>query len=249
MVPKVKIVLGKLKDYFDFLEYLILDDNFFINRIIFEYPEIENILKNSKNKKKDLKLFFKNIEKEKKDELIEAVNKTKEIWDNLNDDFMKAFEEIHEIKWNKKDEKIIGIITLNPICPIDIKHKSFDLFYRFNEKEIIDVFLHEISHFIFFKKFKEIYSKVNDHEFESPHLIWKISEIMPGIILQDERIQKIYENKKLSVYDNIKKIRINNRLILDILQDFYDNKESFKDFVIKSYDFIKNNQKEFEKQF
>ena len=109
--------------------------------------------------------------------------------------------------------------------------------------------MHEISHFIFFEKLKEVYPKINPDEFEYPNLIWKMSEIMPGIILQDKKIQEIFQNRKLSVYDNIEKIKIKDRLILNILQDFYDKRKNFEDFIKKSYDFIKANKKEFEKQF
>mgnify|MGYP007055463138 CR=1 FL=1 len=42
---------------------------------------------------------------------------------------------------------------------------------------------------------------------------------------------------------------IKNKLILDILQDFYDERKDFEDFIKKSYKFIKVNREEFEKQF
>jgi|APSaa5957512576_1039674.scaffolds.fasta_scaffold00187_47 hypothetical protein len=249
MIPKVNIVFGKVEDYFGILKYFILSENMFREDILSHYPGLKEILENSKNKKKDLKIFFENFEKENKKKLIEMVQKTKNLWLPLNNKLMKAFEEIHEIKWTKKHEIFNVRITLNPVCPRFLQYNAFDIFYKFDEKNIIDTFLHEISHFIFFEKLKEVYPKINPKEFEEPHLIWKMSEMMPGIILQDKKIQDIFQNKELSVYDNIKKLKIKDKLILDILQDFYDNKKDFEDFIKKSYTFVKENQIEVEKQF
>ena len=249
MIPKVNIVLGEVKDYFGVLEYFILSDNMFRKRSLSQYPKLQEILKKSKNEKEDLKIFFENFEKENKDKLVEVVEKAKRLWLPLNDKIMKALENINEIKWTKGHENFNARITLSPVCPRYLEYNAFDIFYKFDEKNIIDTFLHEISHFIFFEKLKEVYPKINPEEFEHPHLVWKMSEIMPGIILQDKKIQEIFQNKKLSVYDNIKKIKIKDKLILDILQGFYDERKDFEDFIKKSYNFIKTNREEFEKQF
>ena len=197
MIPKVNIVLGKVKDYFGILELLILSDNMFRERGLSQYPKLKEILKKSRNEKVDLKIFFENFEKENKDKLIEVVEKTKKLWFPLNDKIMKALEEINEIKWTKKHKDFNARITLSPVCPRYLEYSAFDVFYKDNKKNIIDTFLHEISHFIFFEKLKEIYPKIKPEEFKYPHLIWKMSEIMPGIILQDKKIQEIFQNKEL----------------------------------------------------
>jgi len=249
MIPKVNIIIGELSDYIDILESFLLHDNMFRKRALSEYPKLKDILKNSNNKQKDLKIFFNQFEKENKDKLIKRAEKIKKLWFPLNDKIMRSFEEINEIKWTKKHEGFIARITLNPVCPRYLENNTFDVFYKSNDTEILDTFLHEISHFIFFEKIKEVYPKIDPKEFEFPHLVWKMSEMIPGIILQDKKIQNIFENKKLSVYDNIKKIKIEDKFILDILQNFYENRINFEDFIKKSYTFIKENKEEFEKQF
>ncbi|HDL02413.1 MAG TPA: hypothetical protein ENH20_01100 [Candidatus Pacearchaeota archaeon] len=249
MIPKVNIIQGKVKDYIGVLEIVILSDNMFKERSLARYPKLKEILKKSKNKKEDLILFFENFEKENKDKLIGSSEKIKKAWAPLNDRIMNILEEIHEIKWTKKHSNFTARFTLSPVQPRYLDYNTFDIFYKDSKKEIIDTFLHELSHFIFFEKLKEVYPKINSKEFEQPHLIWKMSEIMPGIILQDKKIQNIFKNKKLSVHDNIKKIRIGKKLILDILQDFYNKRKDFKDFIKKSYSFIKEYQEEIDKQF
>jgi len=248
MIPKVNIILGKVNDYFGILELLFLDDNMFKERSFSQYPKLKEILKKSKNKEEDLKLFFENFYRENENKLIEITEKIKKSWLPLNDEVMKTLEEIHEIKWTKKHSEFNVRIVLSPVNSRYLNYSAFDVFYRDDKKEIIDTFLHEISHFIFFEKLKKIYPKTNPKEFEHPHLIWKMSEIMPGIILQDKRIQHIFKNKKLSVYNSIKKIKIGKNTILSILQGFYNKRKSFEDFIKKSYEFIKKHQEEIDQQ-
>ncbi|MDD3263835.1 MAG: hypothetical protein PHT94_02985 [Candidatus Nanoarchaeia archaeon] len=249
MIPKIKISIEKIDEYKELLEFVFLDDNIFKNSSFYFYPELKEILNNSKNKKKDLFIFFKNYEKQHEVELKNLSNRLEKLWNKYNDKFMKIFEEINEIKWTNK-RKIFDVkITLSPLCPRFLDENLFYVFYKFDDKKLIEVILHEISHFIFFEKFKEIYPEVDSSNFESPNLIWKFSEIMPGIILQDKRFQDLYKIEEISVYDIIKKIKIKDRLILDIFKEFYEKKENFVDFVIKSYDLIKKNEEEFNSQF
>ncbi|MBT3397910.1 hypothetical protein HOA55_04895 [archaeon] len=249
MIPKVRVVLGEVKDYLGILEYFVLSDNMFRKGCLSQYPKFKEILKKSKNEKEDLRLFFESFNKKNKKKLQKLVEKTKKAWAPLNNKIMKAFEDLHQIKWTKKHSNFTARITLCPVCPRYLEYNAFDVYYRFNEKRIIDTFLHELSHFIFFEKLKKVYPKINSKEFEHPHLIWKMSEVMPGIILQDKKIQEIYKNKEISVYDNIKKIKIEGKLLLEIFQKFYDERNDFESFIKKSYGFIKKHKKEFERQF
>lgn len=59
------------------------------------------------------------------------------------------------------------------------------------------VSLHEILHFIYFEKWKQIFPQTNEKEFECPGLVWELSEMVPPIVLSDERMQKIFRHNPL----------------------------------------------------
>lgn len=103
--------------------------------------------------------------------------------------------------------------------------------------------LHEILHFIWFEKWKEVFPKYDKKEFEGPHLIWKLSEIVPLAVLSDERMQKIFKHKP-SVYREWWTRRIKGKPLLDCIQEIYDNKTSFADFMKKSWAFIETHEKD-----
>ncbi len=50
--------------------------------------------------------------------------------------------------------------------------------------------MHELCHFLFFEKCKEIYPNWKYEDFDSPSLLWYLSEIIIDPILNSEGIQK-----------------------------------------------------------
>ena len=249
MTPKVKIVLGKVDEYFGLLDCIFLQDYEFKEECLSCYDGLKKLLDNSENKEDELRKYFKTIEKNEYKKLNNLTRNLKKLWEPINDKIIKAFEEIHEIKWTEKHKVFIARMVICPISPRYLNYNAFDIAINESEKELLDTILHELSPFIFFEKFKQIYPNTNPEHFESPHLIWKLSEIMPGIILQDKRIQKIFPNKELSVYDSIKKLKLNNKLILKTFKEFYDNKKDFTGFVKKSYEFMQKHKEEINKRF
>ena len=69
------------------------------------------------------------------------------------------------------------------------------------------VAIHEILHFIYFEKWKKVFPKTQEKEFDAPHLVWQLSEMVPGIILNDKRVQNVFKYKfdSYKEYENFKK--------------------------------------------
>jgi hypothetical protein len=156
---------------------------------------------------------------------------------------MQALSEVIEIDWSKDCKNITAWITLNPICPRDIKKRSFDVFFKLTPKKVKEVAVHEILHLIYFEKWKQVFKEYNEKEFDYPHLVWKLSEITPKAIMGDIRIQKAFKHQP-KVYNIWEETKINNKPLLNYIQDFYDNKKDFADFLNKSYEFIKQYKKQ-----
>jgi len=247
--PKVVFEVGKVKDYIDVLEYFILRDGLFVEVFDEKYPDLMKSLKGIKDKEGYIKKYFEKQEEKFLPVMPKVKKDFEELWD-CNDKIMKALEEINEIKWSNKPSKFKARITLNPISPRHLKGRSFDVFFGLPDSLLKTLVLHEISHFIFFEKIKKIYPDIDTQEFEAPYLMWKLSEIIPWIVLKDKRITDIFEPHEIAlVYPFIPKIWIGGKKLLDILQEFYDSRKDSADFVKKSYNFLKLNIKEIDKYF
>lgn len=246
MKPKVKFEVAKVEDYFDVLKVFFLQRE---NKGIYRaFPGLEEKIDNSKDKEKTLFDYFKSKEKELWYRMKEYKRGFEKDWRKYEEKIMAALEEVHETEWDEKFNEFKARITLNPVCPRYLDYNAFDVFYKNELREIKRIILHEVSHFIFFQKLKEIYPNIDKRKFDRPHLIWKFSEMIPSVILGDERIQKIFKHKPL-VYDQIQNTSIQGRKILDYLHEFYNNRKDFEDFVKKSLSFLESNRKELEEQF
>lgn len=241
-MAKVNFVVAELKDYISSLQRL-LDEDWAMGHIFSKYPQLKERLNQSKDKSKTIKSFFSEQEKKFLPVMISEQKGFQDSWDKINDKVFSALEEIHETKFPA--EVFSARVTLNPICPRNLNANRFDIYFGMAHGIMKTVVAHELSHFIFFAKFKEIFPKLKPEERESPNIIWKLSESVPAVIFNDKRILKIFEPVQGAVvYNSITKIDIDGKPLLETLQEFYDKRKSFEDFIRKSYEFFKLHEKE-----
>src|SRR3989344_642932 len=247
-IPRMEFRVGSIKEIFDHL-------HFFLNpkagkwdwskQIYKHYPDLETKIQKVKDKKERKAVeyqFFTEELANKKQELEIQKELFQKEWDKLNNEVMLALSKVLEQDWPEKDKLMIARLSLSPICPRYIKQRIFDVFYK--EKEYMKgVTIHELLHFIYFEKWKKVFPKTKEKEFNSPHLVWKLSEMVPEILLNDKRIQEVFKYHFKS-YKEYRKFKLNNKPLLEYLQEFYNERRDFSDFLIKSWDFINKHKKE-----
>jgi hypothetical protein len=248
-IPKVEFSLAPINKTFPIIHSFLNPEKGDWNwsgRILRNYPQLRNKLKGVKNKKKRKEIeynFFKEIFQKKRTELEKRVKIFQKEWNKINDKVMIVLSEIVEQEWPKNDKQISARVSMNPICPRFIKQRTFDVFYKQTPKFMESVAIHEIFHFIYFEKWKKVFPKTKEKEFDCPRLVWHLSEMVPGIILNDKKVQKIFKYK-FGSYDIYEKHKLNGKPVLYYLQRFYNNKSDFADFLKKSWKFVKKYEKE-----
>lgn len=217
--------------------------------ILNRYPELDKKLKNIKNKSKRkgiTRAFFKKFIINNKILLERRARLFQKEWDKINDKIMNALSEILEIKWPKKDKQIRAFVSPNPICPRYIKERTFDVYFLSSIKEMRATAVHEILHFLYFEKWKQVYPKSNEKHFDAPYLIWELSEMVPKTILSDKRLQKRLRHNP-NVYKEYKNLKIKGRPLLSYINNFYSKRKDFEDFLRKSWTFVRKHEKEIQK--
>ncbi len=242
MIPKIKFELADIESTVRMINRFVVTASTgtgWGKIILKEYPELNNLIEKSEKEKKEeiINFFLSNKFRELKPKLEEARENFQASWDKNNSDFMKALAEINEIEWPEEYSVIMARITLNPICPRYLKQRMFDVYYKFSVNKMREIALHEISHFIFFEKWKSIFPNYDERDFESPQLIWKLSEMMPFVVLGHEKIQKIFKHEP-NIYKKWHETKINKVCILECLKRIYDSSSNFEDFVKKAYLFV-----------
>ena len=75
MLPKVKLKVAKVEEYFEILEYFFLGENIFGVDYAAQFSGLKEILSKSKDKRKSLFDYFKNLEDNNRKELQEKTKR------------------------------------------------------------------------------------------------------------------------------------------------------------------------------
>jgi len=248
VIPKVKFRIAELKEIIGLINYFLNPKKKgwdWSNKILKKYPKLKEKLENIKNIEKRKKIthkFFADTQRKEKKELEKSMKEFQKEWNKINNKVMETLSKVVEIKWPKDIKIIAAKVSLNPICPRNIKKKTFDVYYKANTHRMKEIAIHEILHFIYFEKWKEIFPKTKEKYFDAPYMIWQLSEMVPPIILSDKKIQKVFKHKPLA-YKEYEAMKIKNKSLLSYFQEFYNKKKNFKDFLKKSYSFVKKHEK------
>jgi len=186
------------------------------------YPNLKKI-----KIRKDIKKFILDEYKKNFNNIYEKILHFQEEWDKINDKVLKAISDVIETKWDR--DVVDAYVSINPICPRDWKDYEFSISFRKNDKRFMETCVHEIVHFIYFKKVKEIFPNINTKTFDYGKR-WVLSEILAPIIMNDPRIVKIIGESDLRSYACDEKT---TKKFWKLYQERLKKKESFEKFYKK----------------
>jgi hypothetical protein len=100
---------------------------------------------------------------------------------------------------------------------------------------MIPVSMHEILHFVYFKKWMEVFPETRRRELDHPHLVWKVSEILAPIIINNNKeIQRLHRHKQ-GHYPEFQSLKIGKKSLVKIFEDRYKKhlrgSESFEEYL------------------
>ena len=210
-IPEVKFELAPVELEADLLYSFSRPERRFIAVMNKIYPELEDIIKKSQNKDEAIlkcREFAEKVIEKDKEIIIKAKEAIQADWSVISNDFLEILFKHFETGWPKDKNTIIGYVSIMPIFPRFSDKFSFCVGYRRNTAQARETIAHEIVHFLWFKKWKEVFPEIPRNQYESPHLTWRLSEIMDPIILQCQpEIKRLIQPTKWG-YDSFKDIKI-----------------------------------------
>lgn len=206
-------------------KYFLNINKKFQNSLYIEYPDL---------KRNDLNEFVKLLYHSKKNELESIKEEVQEGWNDVEEKVLEEFSNILHKEWTL--EKIPGGISLLPFSTRDLKEKRFDVFYRKNIQSILKTTTHELFHFIYFDKWKEIFPNTSIEEMDYPNPIWALSEVALPIMLNNSKVKDILgiEFKDYPMFEN--EMYEGESIVLHIKKIYEEN--LVEDFLKKSYEYI-----------
>jgi hypothetical protein len=139
--------------------------------------------------------------------ILKAKDAIQDDWGVIGDEFLEILSKHFETEWPRDKRMITGYISIMPIFPRFLDKFSFCVSYKRNTAQARETIAHEIIHFLWFKKWEEVFPEIARNQYESPHLTWRLSEIMDPIILHcHPRIKELIQPVKWG-YDSFKDIK------------------------------------------
>ena len=209
-LPKVTFDLATLELETKLLHDFSDPDDRFSKMMSRMYPDLMTEVQKSRNDEEALAVcreFAQKVTAEEQPVLLAAKEAVAQDWTMVSDEFLRLLSEHMETPWPTQ-KNITGHISIMPICPRFLDTYSFTVNYRRAPAESRETIAHEIVHFLWFKKWKEVFPEHERGFYEVPHLVWRLSEIMDPIILQcHPRIKGLIQPKEWG-YTSFKELKI-----------------------------------------
>ena len=243
MLPRIEFRSMPLDDHLMIIRWAYFDDNKNeeVNNLIKNYYGMDNIPDEEIIEVLDEKIiddYNKNY-----DLISEYVYKYNIIWSDYREKYFKKIIKYLNTDWDINKIEILAIVGSIPICPRVVDDYMFFMPIRLDDsKEVIKVCARESLRFLWFKKFKELYSDIDTSEYNSDSITWKYSEMVMDIILNSKDIQNLIHSKEKS-YDEFYKLKINGKNVMEELNRIYNLNISIEDKIKKGFEYVKELEK------
>ena len=235
-IPEVRFELTPIEMEADLLYSFSRPEGRFINTMNKVYPDLKDILEKSQNKEEAIskcREFAEKIIIQDQSVILKAKDMIQNDWNMISDEFMTILSKHFETDWLENKDVITGYVSILPIFPRFLSKFSFCVGYKGTILQARETIAHEILHFLWFKKWKEIFPEIFEDKYESPNLVWRLSEIMDPIILQCQpEIKKLIQPIRWG-YSSFKDIKIDDISMTEYFVRIYNNcvkdKKSFEE--------------------
>lgn len=122
-------------------------------------------------------------------ELRQKVTDYQAYWDERNDAVAEAFAQAMGAETAHGYDDLRMRVSINPIAPRYLQERCFDCYWRYSPKGAMSVSLHEITHFIWFDLWQNLFHD-DPATYENPHPAWILSEMAVDPILRDPRLRR-----------------------------------------------------------
>lgn len=161
-------------------------------------------------------------------------------WNEINDSVMSDLSRRLNIDWPDDVLDIQARVGVMYSCPRYISQRMFDISINANMNTMREIAIHEACHFLYFEKWKELFNDHDERHYNTPHIIWYLSEAIIDPLLNNDIFRK-YTNIELQSYKMFYETMIGEESVIDTLRRIV-KQESIEQAIKDSYTFFLNNE-------
>lgn len=173
-----------------------------------------------------------------------AEQKIKEIqadWDLINDSVMLDLSKRLNIAWPEDALTIQARVGIMYFCPRYISQRTYDTSILLDTNNMREVAIHEITHFLYFEKWKELYNDHDEEHYNHPNIAWYLSEAIIEPLLNTDTFRK-YTNQEIYSNSDMYEIEVDGKNIVHTLKEIVHN-NSIEDGIRVGYDYFLQHEK------
>lgn len=187
----------------------------------------------------ELSLYYDKVKSVLQNKRIES----QKIWSENKNAINMIYSKVFGIDCYHILNNMVAEISLNPICPRNLKHNNFTFFYGGDSNNFMKTALHEMIHFVWFYVWQQYFAD-KPAEYEAPHMKWILSEMVVDTLVKKTEITTLYPEpyKEKPAYKYFYDMKINNAPILSTLEKLKDKSKNIREFMETSYKYCLENE-------
>lgn len=220
--------------------------------ILKKHPGLSPVLTLSNEAKRVafIRAYVEKTRDERRDDIIRAEKSYRALWHRIGPRCVEALSQLMQVHLTR-DRRATALLSIDPICPRFLKTWSFSIYFDYRKPEhALEVMLHEICHFLYFRKWHEIFPNHRATRFEAPDIVWHLSELMASILLNDPDIRSLWGGKAV-FYKEHMRLRIGKISVpafyTRMYRDWKKTKAPFDDFLRQAFVFTERHAILFQK--
>lgn len=178
-----------------------------------------------------------------KDRIDNEVNKYNNWWIDYNDEYFAKLSDYFNIEFPDEIKLIEAEVGLIPVFPRYLDTYSFAIGVGVDEDKLIETCAHETLHFLWFRKWKELYPDTKREEYESPYFVWKYSEIVEDPILNNKPFSDMFKFEE-HVYDSFYELSYEGKKVIEVLRDIYKKDIPIEEKIKNGFEYLEKALKE-----
>ena len=240
-MPKLVFEKMRIEDNIDFVKECFYDSSEVVGVHTYTvqlFPELASLDATIQNSETDKKIeevvtdYYSNYNK-----FDDDVKRYSKVWSKYNNSFFDALTKYLNCSWPEEHSIIPAYVGIIPVCPRYLDNFSFSVHDDITDSQLIETCAHELCHFLWFKKWKDLYPEIKEEDYDNSSLIWEYSEMVVEPILNCKEISKVFNNKKTRYcYDSFYE---NDSQFMDDLMDIYNSDISIEKKIITGYERLK----------
>jgi len=161
-------------------------------------------------------------------------------WNLINDSVMQDLSRRLNIDWPDDAFDIQARVGIMYSSPRYISHRMFDTNINTNNDRMRENAIHEICHFLYFEKWKEMFNDYDARHYNRPHIAWYLSEAIIDPLLNNEVFRR-YTNIEIPSYKVFYDMIIEGKSVIDTLRRIV-SQEPIEQSIKDCYSFFLDNE-------